>query len=67
MRTYHHNREKEELHDQIRNSEVNLRILAELEPKWRYNLPKRMEAEGGTAEGPVGWPFQSLSTEKLKQ
>jgi len=26
-----------------------------------------MEAEGGTAEGPVGWPFQSLSTEKLKQ
>jgi len=22
-----------------------------------------MEAEGGTAEGPVGWPFQSLSME----
>jgi len=63
MRTHHHNREKEELHDQIRNSKINSRILAGLEPNWRYNLPKRMEAEGGTAEGPVGWPFQSLSME----
>ena len=33
MRIYHHNRENEELQDQIRNSEVNLRILAGLEPK----------------------------------
>jgi len=66
MRTYHHNRGKEELHGQMRNSEVNLRILAGLELKWRYNLPKRMEVEGGTVEGPVGWSFQSLSREKLK-
>jgi len=26
-----------------------------------------MEAEEGTAEGPVGWSFQSLSMERLKQ
>jgi len=26
-----------------------------------------MEAERGTAEGPVGWFFQSLSMKKLKQ
>jgi len=25
-----------------------------------------MEAEGGTAEGPVGWSFQSLNMERLK-
>jgi len=26
-----------------------------------------MEVEGGTVEGPVGWSFQSLSMERLKQ
>jgi len=26
-----------------------------------------MVAEGGTAKGPVGWSFQSLSMERLKQ
>jgi len=26
-----------------------------------------MEAEEGTAKGPVGWSFQSLSMERLKQ
>jgi len=26
-----------------------------------------MEAEGGVAESPVGWSFQSLSRERLKQ
>jgi len=40
MRTHHHNRKKEELRDQIRNSEINSQILAGLEPNWRYNLPR---------------------------